>query len=123
MRYRIADAMIDLIHLFWASFVLAPVGTFMMGGASIFAPLKERYPSAAVAATMLALVVLPALSIRYRQPTSYAISRSLSAVYFVYLSWLCLVARPVSTGVIYSAVALGAVLLALSALHTSYEGA
>jgi len=30
MRYRIADAMIDLIHLFWCGFLLAPLGAFAM---------------------------------------------------------------------------------------------
>jgi len=120
VRYKIADAMIDLIQLFWVGFLLGPVGTFVMGSASIFAPLKERYPSAATAAAMLALVAIPALAVRRNLAAPYAICRSLSALFFVYLSWLSLVARPVSTAVIYTAIALGAALLALSALHDGY---
>lgn len=120
MRYRIADAMIDLIHLFWCGFLLARVGTFAMGSASVFAPLRERYPSGVLGAAMLALVAIPALAIWRNSPAPYAIARCLSALFFVYLSWLCLIARPISTGSIYVAVALGAVLLALSALQGSY---
>ncbi len=40
MRYRIADAIIDLIHAFWFLFLITAVGTFAMGsanGTSVFA--------------------------------------------------------------------------------------
>ncbi len=69
---------------------------------------------------MLALIVIPALALWRRWAGLYALARCCSALYFTYLSWLALSARPVSTAVIYIAVALGAILLALTALYDSY---
>jgi hypothetical protein len=116
MRYQIADGIIDYIHVFWVGFFLLPLGAISMGSASVFGLLREQLPPEAYAAAMVALAVTPYLAVRTRRVWLYCASRAGSALWFGYLGALCVRTRPYSTGMIYFAVACGALALLYTAV-------